>query len=86
MGAVRFFAAEPPKPGEPGLRRPGDPTNQTVKAMNEGLRSFAPGVQLAIRNTSAHGAGPMAAQDALEQLGALSLPARWIDDCEDAAA
>lgn len=79
----QVFSSAPPKAGDPKLRWPGDPVNQTVKAMNEGLRLFAPGVQLTIRNTSAHGTDAMSAQDALERLGALSLLARWIDDCDD---
>ncbi|MGW5852369.1 TIGR02391 family protein [Streptomyces sp. NPDC055254] len=79
----QVFSSAPPKPGDPKLRWPGEPTSQTVKTMNEGLRSFAPGVQMTIRNTSAHGTDTMNAQDALERLAALSLLARWIDDCDD---
>ncbi|MFF7205356.1 TIGR02391 family protein [Streptomyces sp. NPDC008141] len=51
--------------------------------MNDGLRQFAPGVQMTVRNTSAHGTDEMSAQDALERLAALSLLARWVDACDD---
>jgi hypothetical protein len=80
----QIFSDAAPKPGEPRLRWPGDPANQSVKTMNTGLKFFAPGVQMTIRNTSAHGTDEMTAQDALERLGALSLLARWVDDCDDA--
>ncbi|WP_461033953.1 TIGR02391 family protein [Streptomyces mayteni] len=71
---------------EPRLRWPGDPDDQTVRSMNDGLRLFAPGAQMAIRNTSAHGTDEMTAQDALERLAVLSLLARWVDACEDVTA
>ncbi|MFF5706567.1 TIGR02391 family protein [Streptomyces sp. NPDC012794] len=69
----QIFSEAPPNTGEPRLRWPGDPTNQSVKTMNSGLRFFAPGVQMTIRNTSAHGTDEMTAQDAFERLGTLSL-------------
>jgi uncharacterized protein (TIGR02391 family) len=76
------FSSNPPKPDEPRLRWPGDATHRDVQSMNEGLRRFAPGVQLTIRNSAAHGVDEMDAQDALERLGVLSLLARWVDRCE----
>lgn len=48
--------------------------------MNDGLRQFAPGAQMTIRNPAAHG-DAMGEQDALERLAALSLLARWVDHC-----
>ncbi|MEU2899630.1 TIGR02391 family protein [Streptomyces sp. NPDC006967] len=70
----------------PLLQWPGDPDDLTVKSMRNGLGKYAPGVNLTIRNTTAHGTAEMSAQDAMERLSALSLLARWIDACEDAAS
>ena len=44
------FSKDDPQPGKPRLRWPGHQTDQTVKSMNEGLRNFAPGAQMTIRN------------------------------------
>jgi uncharacterized protein (TIGR02391 family) len=82
----QVFSASDPKEGQPRLRWPGDPQDQTVRSMNDGLRQFAPGAQMTIRNTSAHGTDGMTAQDALERLAALSLLARWADGCDDVTA
>lgn len=76
------FSSNAPEPGKPRLRWPGDPADRSVKNMNDGLRLFAPGVQMTVRNTAAHDTGDMAPQDALERLAALSLLARWVDVCE----
>lgn len=75
------FSNNPPKPGEPRLRWPGDPADQSVKSMNDGLRQFAPGAQMTIRNTAAHGLGELTQQKAVERLSVLSLLARWVDEC-----
>ena len=66
---------------QPRLRWPGDPTDRDVKTMNDGLRQFAPGVQMTIRNPAAHGAVELGEQEALERLAVLSLLARWVDEC-----
>ncbi len=76
------FSNKPPKPGEPRLRWPGDPNDQTVTSINEGLRKFAPGIQLLIRNTATHTTDQMSQQEALERLASLSLLARYVDGCE----
>jgi hypothetical protein len=75
------FSAAPPQPGKPRLRWPGDPTDRDVKTMNDGLRQFAPGAQMTIRNPATHGTGELDQQVALEQLATLSLLARWVDQC-----
>ncbi|MFI5945861.1 TIGR02391 family protein [Streptomyces uncialis] len=69
--------------GSPLLRWPGDQSDRTVSSMNHGLAKYAPGVNMTIRNTAAHGNTDLTAQAALERLAALSLLARWIDECED---
>ncbi|WP_198047691.1 TIGR02391 family protein [Kutzneria sp. 744] len=76
------FSEKPPQPGKSRLRWPGDPADQDVSTMNAGLRFFAPGVQLTIRNSAAHANIDLDEQAALERLAALSLLARWLDDCD----
>lgn len=71
-----------PGTGKPRLRWPGDPKDRDVKNMTDGLRQFAPGVQMLIRNTVIHGTGELEQQSALERLATLSLLATWIDQCE----
>jgi len=78
----QVFSSDPPQPGKPRLRWPGNPDDQTVRSMNEGLRSFSAGVQLAIRNPTAHDLTELTAQQAAERLAAISLLAQWIEQCE----
>ncbi|MFE3323015.1 TIGR02391 family protein [Nocardia sp. NPDC059195] len=77
------FSDKAPEPGRPRLRWPGDPKHKSVTSMNRGLLGFGVGVQQTIRNQAAHGQGEQeyTPQEALERLGALSLLARWIDEC-----
>jgi hypothetical protein len=75
------FSSDEAKPDRPRLRWPGDPRDLTVRAMNDGLRGYAPGVFMAIRNPATHSIGGLEAQAALEQLAALSVLMRWIDGC-----
>ena len=75
------FSDKEPTPGKPRLRWPGDPMDRDVSTMTNGLRSFAPGVQMTIRNPSAHGATELDEQTALERLAALCLLMRWVDEC-----
>ena len=76
------FSERDPVPGKPRLRWPGDPADRAVKNMNDGLRLFAAGVQMTIRNTATHPAADLSEQEALERLATLSLLARWLDECE----
>ncbi|WP_374192580.1 MULTISPECIES: TIGR02391 family protein [Rhodococcus] len=46
------------------------------------LQLFALGVQLAIRNSAAHGTTEMTEQEALERLSTLSLLARCVEGCD----
>ncbi|MFI2365389.1 TIGR02391 family protein [Promicromonospora sp. NPDC019610] len=77
-----FTTTRPPEVGKPRLRWPGKDDNLTVKAMREGIFSFAVGCFLAIRNPTTHGVDDLPRQEALEQLATLSTLARWIDGCE----
>jgi len=76
------FSKDSPEPGKPRLRWPGDPNDQTVKSMNEGLRQFAPGAQMTIRNPATHAVEQVSEQDGLERLAVLSLLATWVDACD----
>ena len=76
------FSAKDPEPGKPRLRWPGDPRDRHVMSMNEGLRQFAPGSQLTIRNPATHSTDAMSEQDGLERLAVLSLLANWVGECE----
>lgn len=76
------FSNDAPRLGKPRLRWPFDLKDQKVKSMNDGLRQFAPGVQMTIRNPAAHGSVGMLEQEALERLAALSLLAGWVETCE----
>lgn len=76
------FSEKDPEPGRPRLRWPGDQTDRTVVSMNDGLRRFAPGTQMTIRNPATHGPGEMTQQEAVERLSVLSLLARWVDQCD----
>ncbi|WP_307786381.1 TIGR02391 family protein [Streptomyces clavuligerus] len=69
----------------PLLLWPGDPADRSVSSMINGLAKYAPGVNMTIRNTATHDDTELTAQEALERLAALSLLARWIDECQDAA-
>lgn len=74
------FSAKAPTSERPRLRWPGAPADRDVITMNEGLRLYAPGVQMTIRNPATHGE-ELNAQEALERLAALSLLATWVEQC-----
>lgn len=76
------FSAAAPVAGKPRLRWPGAVDDLTVKSMREGLRGYASGCFQAIRNPATHATEQSAKQVALEQLAALSLLARWVEQCE----
>ena len=75
---------ERPKAGQVYLRLPGDATNdQTLRSRNNALRPFAESCFAGIRNPATHEHGDdWSQQKALEYLAALSILARWIDECD----
>lgn len=75
------FSEKDPIEGSPRLRWPGNSADQGVRSMNDGLRQFAPGVNMVIRNPATHGNGDLSRQDALERLAALSVLAKFVDKC-----
>jgi hypothetical protein len=76
------FAQDAPRPGKARLRWPGDQANQDVKTMQDGLRQFAPGANMVIRNPATHENEPLSEQGALERLATLSVLAHFVDHCE----
>lgn len=76
------FSEKDPIAGDPRLRWPGNQLAQDVANMNKGLRLFAPGVQMTIRNSAAHANVDVDEQGGLERLATLSLLARWADECQ----
>ena len=55
---------------------------ETWKSAHQGAMNFGQGCALGIRNLNAHGTGELAEQEALEYLAALSVLARWVDECD----
>ena len=77
------FSSDEPKPDAPRLRWPGDKNNADVRTMNSGLRNLSLGLQMTVRNPSAHHPDePESRQGALERLAALSLLATLIEQCD----
>lgn len=76
------FSKDAPQAGKARLRWPGLSDELDVKTMNEGLRQFAPGANMVIRNPATHVDGDMSTQHALERLATLSLLARLVDGCD----
>lgn len=79
---TQVFNPDPPKAGSPRLHWRGDVSDETLSSMREGLQKFAMGASQAIRNPAAHGTDEVPKQVALERLAALSVLARWIDECD----
>ncbi|MFG1722773.1 TIGR02391 family protein [Micromonospora chalcea] len=76
------FSTSEPKPGEPRLRFAGDRTSDTWKSRQVGAENFGVGCFSGIRNPVAHESDLVLDEPVvLEQLAALSLLARWIDEC-----
>lgn len=75
------FSEKAPEAGKPRLRWPGDLIDEDVKTMNDGLRLFAPGSNMVIRNPATHIDADLSEQDALERLATLSVLARFVDAC-----
>ncbi len=76
----QVFSADPPKPGQPRLRVMPDDSSKTFTSVHRGIRCFAEGCYAAIRNPISHTLGDLDEDRALEQLAALSVLARWVDE------
>jgi hypothetical protein len=74
------FSNDPPAPGKPRLRPPEDDGGKTALSVRRGIMAFAEGCYAAIRNPSSHDElSELDEHQALEQLAALSVLARWVD-------
>ena len=75
------FSLDAPKPKAPRLRLT-FVTEDDVEAWNsahEGARGLGEACSQGFRNLAAHDNADLSEQEALEQLGALSILARWVD-------
>ena len=82
---AQAFSTKDPKPGEPRLRFPDvDPAEQPKRwtSAHEGAMFLGMGCAQGIRNPQAHPSPDLTEQKALEQLAALSVLARWVEECE----
>lgn len=79
-----LFSPDDPKPGMPRLRFPNVPRDdaKTWEALHRGALHFTKGAFLALRNPRAHLILNSGELQALEELAAFSLIARWIDGCD----
>lgn len=77
----RLFSLDPPKPDQPRLRLAEDDGGDTFRSLHRGVMAFAEGCYAAIRNPASHedGLPDLTEDEALEQLAAFSLLARWVD-------
>ena len=73
------FSPNPPQPGKPRLRHPGDPSDPTAQSRQRGALQYALGCFFGIRNPATHEQGEWDQQTALECLASFSVLARWID-------
>lgn len=77
------FSPNPPKAGEVRLRLSDDDGSPTFKSLHVGAGSFARGCYSALRNPGSHDVQDELSEDeALEQLAAFSILARWIDQAK----
>ncbi|WP_327156374.1 TIGR02391 family protein [Streptomyces tubercidicus] len=75
------FSKDPPRPGQPRLRLMADDNSDTFKSVHRGAMAFAEGCYAGIRNPNSHedGLPELPEHEALEQLAAFSVLARWVD-------
>ena len=81
----KAFSSDDPQPGAPRLRFPDiDKAEQPKRwtSAHEGAMFLGMGCAQGIRNPQAHPSENITEQEALEQLAALSVLARWVDECE----
>ncbi|MFI8514020.1 TIGR02391 family protein [Streptomyces sp. NPDC085460] len=78
---LNVFSKDAPKPGQPRLRLRADDGSSTFQSVHRGAAAFAEGCFAAIRNPNSHedGLPELPEHEALEQLAAFSVLARWVD-------
>ena len=82
---AQAFSLDDPKPDMPRLRFPHlDKTmqEQSWRSAHQGAMHLGMGCAQGIRNPQAHPSDDITEQEALEQLAALSVLARWVDECD----
>jgi hypothetical protein len=72
------FSSNDPKPGEARLRIVPKDGSKDFENVHRGAREFASGLYTAIRNPMSHSEGELPEDEALEQLAAFSVLARWV--------
>ena len=83
------FSIKEAKPGEQRLRFPDINRTEEPKrwtSAHEGAHNLGMGCAQGIRNPQAHPSPDLTEQEALEQLAALSVLARWVDECDAVSA
>jgi len=76
----QVFTLDPPQPGKPRLRLMHNDGSETYKNVHRGAMCYAEGLYAAIRNPANHDIlEELPAEEALEQLAAFSVLARWVD-------
>lgn len=77
------FTLDDPTPAAPRLRLMDADGSKTYENLHRGARAFADGLYTAIRNPGMHVPSDGGEEQlALEQLGAFSLLARWVDQAK----
>jgi len=76
----QVFSLDPPQPGRPRLRLMADDGSDTYKSLHRGAWCYAEGLYATIRNPANHEMlDDLPTEEALEQLAAFSVLARWVD-------
>lgn len=76
----QVFSCNPAEPGKPRLRLMGDDGSKTFQSLHRGAAAFAEGCFAALRNPGSHDPqDDLPEHEALEQLAAFSVLARWVD-------
>jgi hypothetical protein len=78
----QLFSTDPPKAGAPRLRLRHDDGSDTFRSMHRGAAALAEGLFAGIRNVVSHTVAETEIDEqlALEQLAAVSVLARWVDE------
>jgi uncharacterized protein (TIGR02391 family) len=79
---VEAFSENPPQPGSPRLRFPGEPMSETWRDRLRGARTLAEGAFAGIRNIAAHDQVEWNRDTAMDYLSVFSVIARWVDEAE----
>ncbi|NKS29287.1 restriction endonuclease [Rhodococcus hoagii] len=66
----------------PRLRRAGDDGSTTALSVRDGMLQFAAGLYMGLRNPASHAVDEIDENEALEQLAAFSLLARFVSECK----